>query len=594
MKKVMLLSICAMATAVCSWAADPEIQLDFIPPVGFNEDGPSKNLAFTIINSSNISWTVTHQIQSGSPSLLAITPVSQSVTTSGAIDIVPKPHKNGTNQVQLTATASGQTSLHKTFWVNVAGLNDPVIISNLPPTVATIDTAAGTSPFSAASIHDADDGNPVTEELTLTVTIPAGNNVGTFAGMVNGVFTHTGSPGQVTAALQGLLFNPVENARQVGTFGTLDVDVAVEATKGTEPEVSGNSQISVESMNDPPSAVLGINPTLIDDDGSQASFSLSIEDPDPGETFTVTLQPDNPALGSLDPTPADFSGTLQQVVTGIGSTRYLPNGDFVSGSTNVVFEVVVTDAEGDSTANSVTLTITGDNEPPSISGVVSYELIRMDDDETNRPFSTVTISDPDLQGLSPLNASLTVSPPSLGILIPDNTNALTPAALTAWIRDVIFVPTNNAIPVGTTQTATLSITVDDSDEVVTNDKTQIAIKGVTGAPRILGMPATQPLAVEPLDYPRPFAGLGRRNRRLDDDHRAGQRREGYALQYGGPNRVCPAGRQRGRNQPCADQPSVSGQYQPSLPGKAARRHHIHHHGGGRCRQRTGRNPEHHP
>lgn len=147
-----------------------------------------------------------------------------------------------------------------TVSITVAGVNDAPVISGAGVVSQITDKQTGT-PFAGVTIHDVDDQGM--EPLTVTVIIDdiakgTLTNVGGFVESPAGTYTITGTPTNVTAAIRGLVFVPVENRIIVPTvknalFTILANDTHVTTTNSvTQP---------VLAVNDPP-LISGMVPGL--------------------------------------------------------------------------------------------------------------------------------------------------------------------------------------------------------------------------------------------------------------------------------------------------------------------------------------------
>ena len=134
------------------------------------------------------------------------------------------------------------------------------------------------------------------------------------------------------------------------------------------------------------------------------------------------------------------------------------------------------------------------NDTPTTAGANTYNIT---DKQTVRPFATLTIADVDDDALQALTVRLALDHLDNQTLtnlggFTQVTNGLftltsTATNLTAALRGMVFVPTPNHIPVPTSQTTRLTLTVDDAfAPVVTNALTTVTITATNDAPTFAG------------------------------------------------------------------------------------------------------------
>ncbi len=145
--------------------------------------------------------------------------------------------------------------------------------------------------------------------------------------------------------------------------------------------------------------------------------------------------------------------------------------------------VAVHEAGSDRADAEITVRVVGINDLSVITGTVAGQRVSQRD--TIRPFASVTISDVDNNGLQPLGISVSVDQPAQGFLIASGGfvdagggrytlgslgAGVTPAAATAAIRGLIFVPTTGVrLDETTTETTRLTISVNDGFASPVND-----------------------------------------------------------------------------------------------------------------------------
>lgn len=401
------------------------------------------------------------------------------------------------------ATDSGTVS------VTVTPVNDAPLFSG--SVRSPINDNAATNLFPGFTITDVD--NSTTQRVVVTASIGGGgeSGVGTFTNISSLSVSYTNTPINASAWLQALLFVPVPNRQPVGSNEMVTVSVDVLDMGGVASPSNSSYTVYVVSMNDAPEITPIVTMPNITDNANVQPFDGVVEDADRFDTFfNVSVAFTNPAdaaIGSFSPTNA-FSGDEGFVETSIRGLTFVPVRNSVAGTKVLTFRFNVTDAHGAVGTALASLTIQGQNDPPDITGVTPG-WIRTTDDPNEPPiypFSTIQISDPD--GGQILTVALTLDDSAKGQYSQTSLTG-TAASVTAALRLISFraLQRSNRV-VGETVNALLTIRVTDSQGASRdNSGTTVAITSVNGAPRIMGVPVTQPVLIPPAPPVRPFAGL---------------------------------------------------------------------------------------
>ncbi|MGB1129321.1 MAG: hypothetical protein ACPG4K_04675, partial [Haloferula sp.] len=376
--------------------------------------------------------------------------------------------------------------------------------------------------FEALTVSDRDQGKPtaapVTESLDVSVVLPADiEDYGQFVFPQYGGsnWSETGTtyeltgltPSQVEAALDAVTFTPDSNFKPVLVY-ELGVTVTVtDQTPGTTAAASSagttGDSLWLESVNDPPEVTATLSPDSIPDYGAASPFRLTIIDPDPGDTFSVSVSETSaPAKGVLTLPASPMTGDAAAIDSAVRSVVFTPNAQNSVVSANFQFDVVDvhpapntnTPPETGTSAIS-SLTITFDNDAPQLSGVTT-ELIRITDDpgehqEGNRtkPFFTASVSDADPGQV--LTVMVTLDDVAKGSLGPSTVFDMgfpgritgTASQVTEKLRMIEFVPTVGRSATGDSETVVLTVSIDDGYSTpLVNSATRIEVTAVNGAP----------------------------------------------------------------------------------------------------------------
>jgi len=151
--------------------------------------------------------------------------------------------------------------------------------------------------------------------------------------------------------------------------------------------------------------------------------------------------------------------------------------------------VVIEDLSGNS------ITVTGNNVAPTITGAVTGQAINQS--ATVSPFASIVITDPDVAAAETVTitldsaakgaftaASLTVSDFSTADAgVTYTHDVASPAAIQAALRALVFQPTAGRLSIGSSETATFTLSVSDGiASPVLNNSTTVVISGVNVAP----------------------------------------------------------------------------------------------------------------
>ncbi len=488
---------------------------------GGNED-TATNISFTELRNaadeadSDSGSTVNFRIVAVSSGTLSVTPPFD--FTTGSVQWTPPANANGVlDAFTIRALSAGELSTNTVqVRVQITAVNDkPAIAGNI-----------------LSSIGDNADGETATRFLnSLTITDVEGDNVTVvvrvpklaedFANLdlpqttlsesgSDFVYTYAAtSAANATANLALARFDPLPNLLPAGGSQTFNIRVEVNDGSGGQPTTkSGN--LTVNAEDDAPQVSLSFNPPSVPDDAQSQPFRVTLVDADaqPAATFTLTLTevvpPGESAKGTLTLPAGGLTGTIPQVQSAMTAVRYLPNA--ISGaSLQVTFSCSVTGGNTDTAV----LTISSNNDPPDISGITTATIQTNDDPITPavKPFASVIISDPDLN--QQLTATITPDNADKGTVTSAALNG-TASELTAILRNATFKPTANRLPVGQTETTTLTLSVNDGQASRSNSQTRVASLSVNGAPA-LTLPSL-PVAVDGESSGTPFASVG-----LSDD-----------------------------------------------------------------------------
>ncbi|MHC5112431.1 MAG: beta strand repeat-containing protein, partial [Planctomycetota bacterium] len=278
--------------------------------------------------------------------------------------------------VTFTYTATddqGNISAPATVTITVTGTNDAPTLS-IADLSATEDgaTVSGTPTFSDTDLSDTDAGG-----YTVTA-MPAGQ----------GSVSINPTTGEYT-------FDPGTDFQSLAQGATTDVSFDVTVTDNNGLTATETVTVTVTGTNDAPTlTIVDLNAS---EDGATVSGTPTFSDTDLGDTdaggYTVTAMPAGQGSVSIDPTTGEYT--------------FDPGSDFQSlaqgATTDVSFDVTVTDNNGLTATETVTVTVTGTNDASVVSSVsqtltetdailsTSGTLTSSDVDDIDNVFTPITV-----------------------------------------------------------------------------------------------------------------------------------------------------------------------------------------------------------
>ena len=170
--------------------------------------------------------------------------------------------------------------------------------------------------------------------------------------------------------------------------------------------------------------------------------------------------------------------------------------DQTAGTATGRVDVSVHEQGADQDAATLHITVLGMNDSPTITGAPREFTIT--DRQSVHPFRAVTITEVDEHGMEQVTVTVTMEDPTQGVLLDAGvfTNTapgvhvlagVTGAEATAAIRGLLFVPTENLLPIGMGHDVRFTIDVDDGRvPIVTDDRTVVTVWPVNDPPAIAG------------------------------------------------------------------------------------------------------------
>ena len=282
---------------------------------------------------------------------------------------------HGTGYSALTyAVSDGEAfSAPGTMTFDVAPVNDAPVHSLPSPAVVTEDEQLlfNTANDNSIIIADTDIGGgnaTVTLSVlhgTLTLASTAGLTFATGDGTADATMSFSGTASSINAALNGLSYRPSSGFTGMDTLSITTNDQGNTGAGGPRSDTD-TLQIDVTAANDAPTAP-PTNTLATNEDTTSALTPIGATDAD-GDTLTYSLKSGfAPAKGSVA-----FSGD---------NFTYTPNADINGTDT---FTIVVSDSQGGTAEQTVSVTINPVNDAPLVTGVPA-SLPAIDEDTSNPP-----------------------------------------------------------------------------------------------------------------------------------------------------------------------------------------------------------------
>ncbi|MCP5515631.1 MAG: tandem-95 repeat protein [Verrucomicrobiales bacterium] len=394
----------------------------------------------------------------------------------------------------------------------VQAANPSITLPGASP--STIEDTATSNPFNGAEVKDSDGGN-VTVSITFTSVRGTLSGSGISGGSGNYTISSR-SLADAQSALRGAVFDPADN-RILMTSPSEVTTFTVTVTDPDSHSDSATSSVTVTPHNDAPSLSFSGSNSLIQDNATSTPFSTaSVSDVDAGETLTATITypsedgtlakgPSSPALtlsGSAGSyavssgSVSDLQSLLRKLVFDPTENRLpvSPPGDTKDTTT---FSVAITDRGGLPANATRSQEVESHNDAPLISGSPTSPV---NDNWNATVFSPLTVRDPDFvkegSTLVPQPVSLVVDlgegdSAALGNF-PGYTDAITlsgqaisgSGSVEDQLHALVFQPTSNLNPVGSTDPVTVSMTATDSLGSVGTASPTFDVLSVNDAPTL--------------------------------------------------------------------------------------------------------------
>ena len=349
------------------------------------------------------------------------------------------------------------------------------------------------APFAEVTIADANIGQ--IETVTVAQFSPLFGTLTPIAGIGNynaatGVYTVSGSAGDVTAALRALVFTPDATAGQgiTTSFSISDTDTAGQTVRDAATSVTATFAAAGPTI-----TLSTANQASTDQGTIMPLAGVLIADTGIGQTETVTVTLSFTANGTLTVLGGgSYVGGVYTIIGGasaVSSTLaglvFTPTAHEVFPGGTVTTQFVINDinsASQNATTVTATVVITAVAVAPSIQHTSTG--LRISDSGTIAPFSQVQISDVNAGQNETVTVTLSTAAngtmTSLGIGAYDGVAGVytisgSAAAVSAALNNLVFVPTQAEVAPGSTVATGFTISVTDTALLTTSDNTTTVI-----------------------------------------------------------------------------------------------------------------------
>ncbi|RYE24540.1 MAG: hypothetical protein EOP51_07030, partial [Sphingobacteriales bacterium] len=427
------------------------------------------------------------------------------VFTPGANRVAPSSTETTTFTISVNDGVAAVVTNNSTTVISNS-INDAPTIGGAVASQAVNDNST-ISPFTGVTISDSD-FPAQTQTVTVALDAIAKGTFITlngFTGPVGNVYSYSGTAGNVQTAIRGLVFTPTTNRVAPGSTETTTFTISV--NDGMASATTNNTTTVVStSINNAPTIAGAVTAQAVNDNATISPFTaVTIMDADfPAQTQTVTITLDAAAKGTFTtlngftgPVGAVYSytGTAANVETAIRGLVFTPTRNRVApGSTETTtFTISVNDGINVASTNVTSVVSTSVNDAPVIGGTVASQAVN---DKSNISlFSTVTIADGDSPAQTQV-VTVVLDDAAKGTFTALNgfSNAIagtytysgTAANAQTAIRGIVFTPTANRVAIGSTETTTFTIAVNDGvASVIINTNTTVVTTPVNDAPVVV-------------------------------------------------------------------------------------------------------------
>ncbi len=458
-------------------------------------------------------------------------------TVSAAIQgmvFTPTPNRKpvgGTEMTTFTVSVDDDTASpvsSSVFKVTSTSVNDEPSMTGFTTNHISVRTRNVLTPMATLQLVDNDVltvvplvGETLTWSVTLTGTAPIGHLE--LSGSSGTSFSGTGSPSAASATLRSISYRaPTQDV--IGTNQLALTILASDGHGGTglsnqiildlytvtiSPEITGT--VAGQSVNDNSTVATFSTVSISSGNGNPVVASVSlvgVTNDDQG--LLINLGSFTRLTSTTNTSVYVMTNSSEAITAAIRGLLFQPTPNRITGNSAelVSFSISVLDGtalRGPDTSTSVL--VSPINDAPIIVGISPQ--VTINDDQTVKPFTTVSTADADELGLQRVTCTISLDVALKGSFSSNSlaasgfttngaggfvlsTNA---ANLSLAIRQLDFIPTPNRVPVGLNEITTFTINLSDGlGGVAINSATSVRVTAVSGGPFIT-VPLQQPVPI---------------------------------------------------------------------------------------------------
>ncbi len=307
-----------------------------------------------------------------------------------------------------------------------------------------------------------------------------------FSVAADGSLMFFGTPEDAEDALDQLVFVPTPNQAPPGQ--TRNVTFSVLADDGFGNVTSTQTSITTFSVNDAPTLAGTVGGQSVTDKAQIAPFTaVVINDPDVGETVTVTVRVTSAGAGGFTATSLSasgfvdqgggvyrFTGTPAQAQAALRTLSFDPaeNQTAVGGNTTATFTITANDGDALGSDAGTTVVIASLNDAPVLNTLAATVVAPV---TSITPLAGITVVDPDV-GAS-VTATVQIDSVAKGSFTTASVAAAgftdlgggtyrfngTPAQAQAAIRQLAFLGADGRVTTGNSETVQFTVSINDGN-----------------------------------------------------------------------------------------------------------------------------------
>ncbi len=335
------------ATRTFVVTVDPVNDAPTISNIGdqsITQNGATAIIPFVVIDPETVASSLTLGVNSSNPTLVPNANISLGGSGSNrTVKVTPAANQFGSAIVTITVSDGTGGIASDSFAVTVSAGNFPPTLSPLTDLTLFEDASSQTVPLTGIS------SGSTNEAQNLTIVANSSNP----SVIPNPTIVYS-SPN----ATGSLLFTPVPN-----THGSATISVTISDGQALNGSTTRAFDVTLNSINDPPTLNPIANVSLAANAGSETIglAGISAGASNENDDLTITVTSSNPAL-IPNPTINYFSPNTT------GSLLISPTANS-SGTATITVTVSDGQAQNNNVVRAFTVTVTGSNNPPSISDI---------------------------------------------------------------------------------------------------------------------------------------------------------------------------------------------------------------------------------